>query len=159
MRNRMKKIMFLLLVIFLSTACQENLPTQDDTPEIDFQYLCGYRKLDKYETHSKSNNNTMVLTYRLDGSMGIIFDADGSLQIMQNDTLQASGNYTILERENKIKLSELLLAEGVTPEGTAQLIFPVISNNTLQVDKLTRDEFVITLKYDSTTDMVAYFSI
>lgn len=158
MKRFIYSIAIILSLMLITAACDESNPTQEAEPTVDFQFLSGYWVLNNYETHTYSNNNTIVLNTPLDGSMGIDFAADGALKILQHNTLQATGSYTIHDNLNKIELSELILEEGVEPEGTAKLIYPIISGNTVEVRELTNSIMAIVITYDKGTDMVAYFS-
>ena len=57
-----------------------------------------------------------------------------------------------------IGLSELILAEGVEPSGVAKLLFPIISNNTVDVNELVEKKMIINVPYDESNTIVAYFS-
>lgn len=149
----------LLFASLLLISCEESIPDQEQ-PEavVEFGHLPAYWVLNNYETHTLSNNNTLITNTKLDGSLGINFASNASLQIIQNDTIQATGDYTIYTDSKKIKLSELILAEGVEPTGVAKVLFPIISNNTVEVNELIENRLVITVPYSESSDIVAYFS-
>lgn len=158
MRMAIHYIALILLITVMTVACGENTPPQEPVYTVDFQYLPGYWTLNNYETHTKSNNNTIILNTNLDGSLGISFHNDGTLQILENDTIQADGTYTPYPNLNMIGLSELILAEGIEPSGVAKLLFPIISNNTVDVNELVEKKMIINVPYDESNTIVAYFS-
>lgn len=157
----MKRIIYsiatILLTSILLTACDKETPIQEPEYTVNFQSLPGYWVLNNYETHTKSNNNTIILNTNLDGSLGIDFDPNSTLRILENDTLQADGTYTIHSDTKRIKLSELILAEGIEPEGTAKILFPIISNNTVDVGELVEGKMTIIVTCDASSSVVAHF--
>lgn len=159
MKNIFTSIAILLVASLLLVACQEEMPDQEQ-PEaiVEFAYLPAYWVLDNYETHTQSNNNTLITNTTLDGTLGINFTPEASLHIVQNNTIQATGEYIVYSDSKKIELSELILEEGVEPTGVAKLLFPIISGNTVEVNKLVENRLVITVPYSDSSSIVAYFS-